>query len=322
MEFVRGLHNIRYRHRECALAIGNFDGFHLGHQELIKELKKKGRDNNVPVVVMIFEPQPKEFFFKKISIRLTRLRDKINYLFFAGVDVVLCITFNKKFASFDAYTFVKYILIYKLRIRFIILGNDFKFGAFRKGDFYFLKKISKYLGFQVLRTTTFLNKNGKKISSTAIRMALIENRILDAELLLGHSYCISGRVMHGDSLGRVLGFPTANIALKGERFPIHGVYAVEVYGVCNMPLPGIANVGVRPTVSGKCQQQLEVHLLNISMNLYALYIKVVFLKKIRDEKYFFSIKALQCQITDDLIKVRSYFNKKYFLNKIYNRNFV
>lgn len=320
MEFVRGLHNIPCHHGECVLAIGNFDGFHLGHQALIRQLKEKACNYNLPVVVMIFEPQPKEFFCKTIAIRLTRLRDKINYLYFAGVDIVLCVTFNQKFASFDAYTFIKCILVRKLRVRFIYLGSDFKFGACRKGDFYFLRKMSKFEGFQVLRIATLSNKNGQKISSTAIRVALIENRILDAELLLGHSYCISGKVVHGDSLGRVMGFPTANISLKGKRFPVHGVYAVEVYGIFSIPLPGIANIGIRPTVSGKYQQQLEVHLLNISINLYTFYIKVVFLKKIRDEQRFNSIKILQCQIINDLIKVRNYFNQKYYFNRICNRN--
>ncbi|URJ32812.1 bifunctional riboflavin kinase/FAD synthetase [Candidatus Blochmannia vicinus] len=310
MEFIRGLHNIKSRHKGCILTIGNFDGFHRGHQALISKLQKERNHLKLPVMVMIFEPQPREYLSNIITIRLTRLRDKINYLYTAGVDVILCIAFNKKFASIEAYNFIKNILIYKLGVQFVYIGDDFRFGAFRKGDFFLLKKISKHEGFKVIRTTAYLDSHGKRISSTAIREALIENRILDAELLLGHSYCISGRVVRGDSLGRKLGFPTANISLQGKRLPIRGVYAVEVYGISNLPLPGIANIGIRPTITGKNQQQLEVHLLNISVNLYTYHIKVVFLAKIRDEQYFTSMKRLQHQIKTDIINVRSYFNKK------------
>lgn len=321
MEFIRGLHNIKSHHRGCILTIGNFDGFHRGHQALISKLQKEKNNLKLPVMVMIFEPQPREYLSNIIEIRLTTLRDKINYLYTAGVDVILCITFNKKFASIEAYNFVKDILIYKLGVQFIYIGNDFRFGAFRKGDFFLLKKISKYEGFKVIRTSAYLDSNGKRISSTAIRAALIENRILDAELLLGHSYCISGRVIHGDSLGHKLGFPTANISLQGKKLPIHGVYAVEVYGIFSRPLPGIANIGVRPTITGKNRQQLEVHLLNISTNLYTYHIKVVFLAKIRDEQYFSSMKTLQHQIKNDIINVRSYFDKNN-INKIYKNGII
>ncbi|WP_331828431.1 bifunctional riboflavin kinase/FAD synthetase [Candidatus Blochmannia sp. SNP] len=309
MEFIRGLHNIKSHHKGCILTIGNFDGFHRGHQALISKLQEERNHLKLPVMVMIFEPQPREYLSNIIAIRLTRLRDKINYLYTAGVDVILCITFNKKFASIEAYNFVKNILIYKLGVQFVYIGDDFRFGAFRKGDFFLLKKISKNEGFKVIRTAAYLDSNGKRISSTAIREALTENRILDAELLLGHSYCISGRVIHGNSLGRKLGFPTANISLQGKRLPIRGVYAVKVYGISNLPLPGIANIGIRPTITGKNQQQLEVHLLNISTNIYTYHIKVVFLAKIRDEQYFTSMETLQHQIKNDIINVRSYFNK-------------
>lgn len=320
MELVRGLHNIQFYHKGCVLAIGNFDGFHKGHQSLIAQLKETGRYYKLPVVVMIFEPQPREYFCKKVAVRLTKFRDKVNYLSIAGVDVVLCITFNKKFSSFNAYDFVKYVLIYKLRTRFIYVGNDFQFGAYKQGNPFLLDEISKNKYFKVIHTVTVLDNNKQKISSTAIRIALIENRILDAELLLGHSYCISGRVIHGNALGRILGFPTANIFLQGKIFPVHGVYAVEVYGIYNIPLLGIANIGMRPTVSGEYRQQLEVHLLNISKNLYTYHIKVVFLAKIRDEKSFISIEKLQYQIVNDVVKVRNYFSHKNYYNIVCNRN--
>ncbi|URJ25200.1 bifunctional riboflavin kinase/FAD synthetase [Candidatus Blochmannia ocreatus (nom. nud.)] len=315
MEFIRGLYNIKPHHRGCILTIGNFDGFHRGHQALLSKLQVIKNNLKLPIVVMIFEPYPKEYFSKKIKIRLTVLRDKISYLFYAGVDVILCIRFDKKFASIEAHNFIKNILIYKLGAQLICIGDDFRFGAFRKGDFILLKKIGKNAGFKVIRSVTHCDNQGVRISSTAIRTALIENRILDAELLLGHSYCVSGRVIHGDKLGRKIGVPTANISLQGKLLPIQGVYLVKVYGILNIPLPGIANIGVRPTILGKNQQQLEVHLLNVSINLYAYHIKVIFLKKIRDEQNFVSIKILKNQITTDIIEARNYFNKKNNFNK-------
>lgn len=311
MEFIRGLHNIKPHHRGCILTIGNFDGFHLGHQSLIAMLNKQKNYCNLPVMAMIFEPQPQEFFSQVITIRLTRLRDKVHYLFAAGVDLVLCLEFNKKLASVPACNFIKKILICKLGIRYICIGNDFRFGLYRQGDVDFLKKMGRNEGFQVICANTCLDKYGNKISSTAIRTALIENRIMDAELLMGHSYCISGKVVYGNELGRTIGFPTANISLQGKKLPVQGVYAVEVYGISNLPLPGIANIGIRPTITNIEQQKLEVHILNISMNLYCYHISVVILAKIRDEKQFCSIKMLKNQIQHDVKKVHNYFNKSF-----------
>lgn len=309
MELVWGLHNIKPYHKGCILAIGNFDGFHRGHQSLIAILNKKKDSFCLPIMVMIFEPQPQEYFSKVITIRLTRLRDKIHYLFTAGVDVVLCMKFNQQLASVEAYSFVKKILIYKLGVRCICVGADFKFGSFKKGDLNFLKKAGQYEGFQVICADTCLDKYGCKISSTEIRTALLEDRIVDAELLMGHSYCVSGRVIHGNSLGRTIGFPTANISLQGKQLPVQGVYIVQVYGIFNLPLPGIANIGIRPTIFGTTQQQLEVHILNISMNLYYSHISVVILDKIRDEQCFCSITMLRRQIQRDIMQVRNYFKK-------------
>lgn len=314
MEFIRGLHNVKLHHRGCILTIGNFDGFHLGHKYLISILNKIRKNYHLPIMVMIFEPQPQEYFSKVITIRLTRLRDKIHYLFKSGVDIVLCMQFNKQLASIKAYNFVKKILIYKLGIRYICIGNDFRFGFLKQGDFCFLKKMGKDIGFQVVCANTYLDQYGKKISSTAIRTALLENRITDAELLMGHSYCISGKVIHGNELGRTIGFPTANISLQGKKLPVNGVYIVEVYGVSDLPLPGVANIGVRPTIKkGVFQQQLEVHLLNVSLDLYYYHISVVIISKIRDEKYFYSMNMLRCQIQNDVETVHNYFKKKNFL---------
>lgn len=314
MEFIRGLHNIRSHHKGCILAIGNFDGFHRGHQLLISNLNEKKNIYKLPLMVMIFEPQPQEYLSNIITTRLTRLRDKVCYLFTAGVDLILCITFNKKLAATEAYNFIKNVLVHTLKIQYVCIGNDFRFGAYRKGDFNLLKKSESLGGFQVIQANTCLDQNGQKISSTSVRTALIEDRIVDAEILMGHAYCISGKVIHGNKLGRTIGFPTANISLQGKKLPIHGVYAVKVYGISNIPLPGIANIGVRPTISKKNQQHLEVHLLNISKNFYSYHIKIVILKKIRNEQHFYSLETLQRQIQNDVIAVHNYFNKKYIKN--------
>lgn len=311
MDLIRGLHNIKSHHRGSILTIGNFDGFHRGHQLLISKLNKKKNIYKLPLMVMVFEPQPQEYFFKSSNIRLTRFRDKVHYLFTAGVDIILCITFNQKLASIEANNFIEKFLISKLKIRFICIGNDFRFGACKKGDCNLLKKVGEIKGFQVIQVDTYLDQRGDKISSTAVRTALAEDRIIDAEYLMGHSYCISGKVIHGNKLGRVIGFPTINISLQGKKLPINGVYAVEVYGICTFPVPGIANIGVRPTLTGTNQQQLEVHLLNMSVNLYNNYITVTVLEKIRDERYFHSMEMLKRQIQHDVIKVHNYFKKIY-----------
>lgn len=308
MDLIRGLHNIKPYHKGCILTIGNFDGFHKGHQLLISKLNQKKHIYKLPIVVMIFEPQPHEYLSKIVSIRLTRLRDKIQYLSDAGVDVVLCITFDHQLASTEASSFIQNVLISKLRISFICVGNDFRFGSCRQGNVDLLQAMGESLGFQVIQADTCIDKNGQKISSTAVRTALMEDRIIDAELLMGHSYCISGKVIHGNELGRIIGFPTANISLQGKKLPIHGVYAVKVYGIHHFSsLPGIANIGIRPTITGTFQQQLEVHVLNLSMNLYLYHIKVIVLKKIRNEQYFNSIKELKNQIQNDVAEVNNYF---------------
>ncbi|AKC60294.1 bifunctional riboflavin kinase/FAD synthetase [Blochmannia endosymbiont of Camponotus (Colobopsis) obliquus] len=304
MEFIRGVYNLKARHRSCVLTIGNFDGFHRGHQALIEQLKLEGRNRNLPCMVMIFEPYPKEFLTGK-KVRLTTLRDKLKYLADVKVDIVLCVLFDKKFAILGAYTFITQLLVKELNVRFICVGNDFRFGSNRKGDYLLLRQTGKDIGFDVMSIITYTEK-GQRISSSAIRVALMQDRLTDAEMLLGHDYRISGRVTHGNALGRVIGFPTANILLKGYQFPIHGVYLVEIYGVVSGPLPGLANIGVRPTICG-LHQRLEIYLLDIVIDLYGMYITVVIRKKMRNEQHFCSLEELQCQIKHDILCARSYF---------------
>ncbi|EMF4671546.1 bifunctional riboflavin kinase/FAD synthetase [Providencia stuartii] len=305
MELIRGIQNIRACHHGCVLTIGNFDGVHRGHQVLLQNLKQKGEQLGLPSVVMIFEPQPLEFFIgDKAPARLTRLRDKVKYLADSGIDYLLCVEFNQHFASLTPDEFVAELLVKKLGVKYLAIGDDFRFGKNRMGDFAFLQQAGSQYGFQVADTENFCD-SGLRISSTAIRKAIQDNDLALAETLLGHPYRISGRVVHGNQLGRTIGFPTANLPLKRLVTPVTGVYAVEVYGLGDKPLPGVANIGTRPTVSGK-GQQLEVHLIDANMDLYGRHIDVVLRKKLRDEQRFASLDALKEQIAKDVIAARDY----------------
>ncbi|OON40000.1 riboflavin biosynthesis protein RibF [Izhakiella australiensis] len=309
MKFIRGIHNLNEQHRGCVLTIGNFDGVHRGHQALLARLCEEGRKRQLPVMVMLFEPQPMELFSPESApARLTRLREKVRYLAEAGVDAVLCLRFDRKFAAHSAESFITDLLVNKLDVRFLAVGDDFRFGAERKGDFALLQQAGGRYGFDVISTRTFCD-NGVRISSTAVRQALADDKLDLAASLLGHPFSISGRVVHGDALGRTIGFPTANIPLRRTVSPVRGVYAVEVYGLGDKPLPGVANIGNRPTVGG-VRQQLEVHLFDVEMNLYGRHIDVVLKEKIRNEQRFESFGALKQQIAKDVVTARRFFGLK------------
>ncbi|RRZ88169.1 bifunctional riboflavin kinase/FAD synthetase [Erwinia sp. 198] len=306
MKFIRGIHNLREQHRGCVLTIGNFDGVHRGHQALLSRLREEGRKRNLPVVVMLFEPQPLELFAAdKAPARLTRLREKLRYLDEAGVDAVLCLRFDRRFAALSAHSFVADLLVDKLGVRLLAVGDDFRFGAGREGDFLLLQKAGADYGFDVISTQTFCD-DGRRISSTAVRQALAEDNLPLAATLLGHPFSISGRVVHGDALGRTIGFPTANLPLRRYVSPVKGVYAVEVRGLGDRALPGVANIGTRPTVAG-IRQQLEVHLLDVAIDLYGRHIEVVLCEKIRNEQRFSSLDALKEQIAKDVVAARTFF---------------
>ncbi len=309
MKFIRGIHNIREQHHGCVLTIGNFDGVHRGHQALLARLCDEGRRRQLPVVVMLFEPQPQELFAAdKAPARLTRLREKVKYLAQAGVDTVLCVCFDRRFAAITAQRFVTDLLVDKLGVKFLAVGDDFRFGAGRQGDFLLLQQAGAEYGFDVISTQTFCDA-GKRVSSTAIRQALDADDLALAQSLLGHPFTISGRVVHGDALGRTIGFPTANLPLRRYASPVKGVYAVDVYGLTENPLHGVANIGTRPTVAG-LRQQLEVHLLDVAMDLYGRHIEVVLRQKIRNEQRFASLTALKEQIAKDVVTARTFFGLK------------
>lgn len=306
MKLIRGIHNLSQAPHGCVLTIGNFDGVHRGHQALLQGLRAEGKARGLPVVVMIFEPQPLELFAAdKAPARLTRLREKLRYLAESGVDYVVCLRFDRRFAALTAQAFISDLLVKRLGVQFLAVGDDFRFGAGRQGDFLLLQKAGAEFAFDITSTQTFCH-GGVRISSTAVRQALAEDDLEQAENLLGHPFIISGRVVHGDELGRTIGFPTANLPLRRQVSPVKGVYAVEVMGLGDKPLPGVANIGTRPTVAG-VRQQLEVHLLDVVMDLYGRHIDVVLRKKIRNEQRFASLDELKAQIARDELTARELF---------------
>ncbi len=298
MELIRGIHNIKSQHNGCVLTIGNFDGVHLGHQQVLQKVAEQAKFLNLPSVVMTFEPQPMELFLKdKAPARLTRLRDKFVQLSKLNIDRLLCVNFNHHFAELDADSFIRDLLVKRLGVKFLVVGDDFCFGRGRKGNFAMLKEAGQEYGFEVVSTESFCVED-LRVSSTAIRESLSDNDLAATSEMLGRNYSISGRVSHGRKLGRTIGFPTANIPLKRCVSPVSGVYVVEAYGLGDKAVGGVANIGQRPTVNG-VRQQLEVHLFDFHGNLYGKQLEVALLHKLRDEKKFESFDALKQQIELD-----------------------
>ena len=305
MELIRGIHNLRSEHVGCVLTIGNFDGVHRGHQAVLSRLQEQAVQLGLPSCVMVFEPQPLEFFAReKAPARLSRLRDKYEAIAALNIDRLLCVKFDHVFAELTAAEFIEQILVRKLAVRFLVIGDDFRFGLQRRGDFALLVEAGRQYGFQVLSTDTLLHDQ-QRVSSTLLREALREGRLEDVTQMLGHPYTITGRVAHGAKLGRTIGFPTANIHLKRLVVPVQGVYAVQVL-IADAIHFGVANIGFRPTVNGT-RSQLEVHIFDFKGDLYGKQLQIQVCHKLRDEQKFPSFSALQTQITMDAHQARQWF---------------
>lgn len=306
MEIVRGMHNLRPRHRGCVVTIGNFDGVHHGHQVLLSHVVAKGKELGVPSAVVTFEPMPREFFRGTTRpVRLTRFREKIMLLCQSGVDRVICLPFNEQLVNVTAQTVIDGFLVDSLEIRYIVVGDDFRFGRGAEGDYVMLQDAGRQHGFEVSHLGTLLVDHDR-VSSSRIREALGAADFELAEKLLGHSYFIMGRVVYGRQLGRELGSPTANIRLQRYRAALDGVYAVEVEGAGPKRRLGIANIGVRPTVDGR-EPLLEVHIFDFDEDIYGELLTVTFRHKIRDEHHFESLDALKTQIGRDIVVVKAWF---------------
>ncbi|QYK00604.1 bifunctional riboflavin kinase/FAD synthetase [Shewanella psychrotolerans] len=298
MELIRGIHNILPRHRGCVLTIGNFDGVHRGHAEVIAALVKKAHQHDVPATLMTFEPQPQELFMgDNAPARLSLLRDKIVLLEELGIARLLCVNFNRKFAGMPAEDFIEQLLVKQLGVKYLVVGDDFCFGKQRSGNFQVLKQAGEKFGFAVVSTQSFLLAD-KRVSSTEIRAQLAKGNLEQARRLLGHPFTLCGKVAHGEKIGRTIGFPTANIALKRKVSPVRGVFAVRLYWDGSDIYDGVANVGFRPTVNGQ-NCQLEVHLFDFDGDLYGKTVEVELVAKIRDEQPFKSLDALKQQIKND-----------------------
>lgn len=289
------------------LTIGNFDGVHRGHQALLERLIAHARSVSLPATVLTFEPSPREFFFPdQAPARLNSLREKLKLLECGGVDQVYVCRFNARLAALSAADFIERILVKGLAARHLMIGDDFRFGHGRSGDFKLLQRAGLEHHFNVEMMPT-IDWQGERVSSSAVREALEKGEIEHADRLLGRAYRISGRVMHGDKIGRQLGFPTANVQLKRKRLPLLGVFAVTLSGIAAQPLPGAASLGVRPTLSAGLKPVLEVHLLDFERDIYGAHVTVNFMHKLRDEHKYDSLEALKAQIALDVSATRTYF---------------
>ena len=306
-KIIRGFHNLSPSSEGCVATIGNFDGVHLGHQAVLSQLELKGDMLGLPATVITFEPQPTEFFLPaKAPPRLSRFREKVEALRSYSIEQLCVLRFNEVLAGMSANDFIQKLLVKGLNVRYLVVGDDFKFGKDRKGDFALLKKMGEEHNFQVVNMHTFAIAE-TRVSSTRIRQALTAGDLMLAQTLLGHPYKMSGRVAHGDKRGRTLGYPTANIHLHRAKVPLTGVYAVRLYGLEDEPIEGIANVGVRPTI-GEGNTLLEVHLFDFNKDIYGENVQVYFLHKVRDEKKFDGLPALVAQIERDCQSARNYFD--------------
>jgi len=308
MHLIRGLTHLKPLKEGCVLSIGNFDGVHTGHRKVIEKLAEQGKAMGLPVVIMTFEPQPLEFFLgENAPTRLMRLREKMIQFQQLPVDKVLVVKFNQAFADYQANDFIIDILVKKLNVKRLVVGDDFHFGKARCGNFAMLKEKGLLFGFKVEDTRSFYIEE-HRVSSSLIRDALGSGDLTQAGVLLGRDYSICGRVAHGNKRGRTIGFPTANILMFRKNTPITGVFAVTMTGINGKEIQGIANVGTRPTVEGGTKVILETHLFDFNEEIYGHYVEVHFKQKIRDEVRFQSLDELKEQIKKDIVIVKQIFN--------------
>ncbi|WP_293780584.1 bifunctional riboflavin kinase/FAD synthetase [uncultured Oxalicibacterium sp.] len=312
MKVFRGLPNAASR-APCALAIGNFDGVHRGHQALLARLREAASSLGLESAVMTFEPHPREFFAERAGdpsrapLRIASLRDKLASLSQAGVDRVIVEHFNAHFASLSPQEFVEKILVEGLHVKWLIVGEDFCYGAKRAGNLSTLVQAGAEFGFTVESHATVTTSGGMRVSSSAVREALVAGDFAAAEALLGHPYSISGHVVHGQKLGRTIGFPTLNLRVPHNRPAVSGIYIVQVHGLEEQPLPGVASIGVRPTVDDSGRVLLETHIFDYAEHCYGKLVRVEFLQKLRDEEKYVDLPTLTAAIARDAVEARAYF---------------
>ncbi len=304
MELIRGIHNLRERHRGCVATIGNYDGVHRGHQHMIAAVRAKATELGVPAVVITFEPTPREFFEGPAApSRLTRLREKLEALSLYGVDRVVVLRFDRRMQGMGADEFVDRLLVRGLGVRHMVVGHDFHFARRREGNIGTLRAAGAAHGFTVDEVGQFL-LDGERVSSSLVREALNRGDLGRATRLLGRPYRMAGRVRLGKKLGRTLGYPTANLALQRKVVPLWGIFAVRVSGAGLVDHPAVSSLGTRPTVNGT-DPLLEVHLFDYDGNLYGQHLDVDFVARLRDERKFESLDALVEQMHRDAAAARA-----------------
>lgn len=315
MQIIEKTDGFREQHPGCVATIGKFDGVHTGHQLILEQLRSKATELGLPSMVILIEPHPEEFFAKQpqdCPARLSELEEKLALLEAQGVDFVFKLRFDEHLQRQSAQDYVESMLIDGLGIACLIIGNDFRFGNQRKGDFALLKEYGERFGFELIESASCIHE-GVRISSTYVREQLQKGDFELVELLLNRPYGISGTVVKGQQLGRDLGFPTCNVRLNRKNLPLHGVYACDVkvdnVDMAERLLKGAANIGYRPTVSEGSKAILEVHLLDFDSDIYGERITVIFRHKIREERKFESLQALQTCIAIDVQTVREFFAK-------------
>ena len=309
MQLIRALHNLKHQ-SGCVLTIGNFDGIHIGHQEILKKLVSTAKNKGIPSLVISFSVTP-ESFFGRTKARLSSFRDKHLFLESLGIDKHLLIRFNKTFSEISAESFINQTLVNKVGVKHCFIGDDFRFGKDRLGDFSMLQEMSSENGYLVDKING-VNLDGQRISSSAIRKLLSQGDFKKAETYLGRPFSISGRVAHGEKIGRTIGFPTANISIRRKLSPVLGVYSVLVK-INDTTYTGVCNIGKRPTIGGT-KVLLEVFIFNFNQEIYGEYVTVIFKQKSRDEFKFNSFEELKSQIKNDVEKSQEYFRSIGFLS--------
>ena len=311
MKVFRGLPNAASR-APCALTIGNFDGVHRGHQALLAQLRAAAAERGIDAAVMTFEPHPREFFAQRSGditrapARIANLRDKLQSLADSGVDRVIVEHFNAQFAALSPDAFVEQVLVAGLHVRWLLVGEDFCYGAKRAGNITSLIAAGLRHGFEVVTLPTVL-LGSERISSSAVRAALAVGDFSRTRELLGHDYRISGHVIHGQKLGRTLGFPTLNLRLPHRRPALSGIFVVRVHGLGESALPAVASLGIRPTVDDSGRVLLEVHVFDFAQSCYGKLVQIEFLTKLRDEEKYVDLPTLTAAIDSDAGNARAYF---------------
>lgn len=304
MELIRGLHNLRPRHRGCVLTIGAFDGVHRGHQEMIRLVRARAAEIGVPATVLSFEPTPREYFARGTPpARLTRFRERYDAFVRYGVERFVCLPFNDRVRSMPSDEFIERVLVSGLGVRHLVVGHDFRFGRDHAGSIATLREHGPRGGFEVTEVPPF-EVDGERVSSSLIRQALDAGDVQRAEKFLGRPYRISGKVIEGAKLGRKLGFPTANLRLHRRATPVAGIFAVRVSGAGLDQAPAVASLGTRPTVNGR-ELLLEAHVFDFDGDLYCRYIHVDFVQRLRDELRFANVDDLVVQMHADAAQARA-----------------